>query len=393
MHRKSLLLTCTLAALATSGVISSTALACEVENTRSPHVRFATLTEAVQKATAGDTLKVKGTCEGDIMIGENLSITVSGKAATLKGSGNSSVVSVSKSVAVTLKGLTITGGIGTVGIPSGTNTSGGGIDNEGSLTLNHVTITGNRATAFGGGIYSNGSLTLQKSTVSSNNNNHAGYEGSGIYSQGSLRVAKSTVANNAVGEGHGAGIFIAGGAAVVEHSSVTGNTLSLGNAGGICLAGGSLILSKSTVSDNAAFSGGGIVNGGLLTLEKSTVSNNPEGGGIANGGSLTLNKSTVTGNTGYEGGGIYNGEQASVKLNGSTITLNTATEKGGGIYNAKEAAVTFSGSSSVTNNSAHEHEESGGGIYDEPGAKLIYEAGWKGKITGNLPDNIFPEEP
>jgi hypothetical protein len=61
---------------------------------------------------------------------------------------------------------------------------------------------------------------------------------------------------------------------------------------------------------------------------------------------------------------------------------------GGGTYNGANASVLLSGSSSVTDNRA---EASGGGIFNEEsaGATIAFAPNWSGTISGNTPDNIF----
>src|ERR1044071_2623451 len=68
---------------------------------------------------------------------------------------------------------------------------GGGITNDGSLTITQSDIEGNYADVFGGGILNNGTLTISDSTIS---NNQAGWfghftgRGGGLYSGGSGRL-------------------------------------------------------------------------------------------------------------------------------------------------------------------------------------------------------------
>ena len=76
---------------------------------------------------------------------------------------------------------------------TGIFTGGGGIFNEGSLTLNNSTISANIA-IDGGGIFNAGTLTLTNSTVSSNR------VGGGIFSeQGTLTLTNTTISGNESG--------------------------------------------------------------------------------------------------------------------------------------------------------------------------------------------------
>jgi hypothetical protein len=333
-----------------------------------------TLQAAVDAASPGDKLKVKGTCYGDTTIGKNLTIVGHSNpafgSATLNGGGKAQTQSVivNHGATVEIIGLTITGGHNTEIGPGHEDTEekGGGIYNDrGSLTLTNSVVRGNIAVPSGrpnppqypfggGGIYNGGgSLTLNDSTVS---DNEGLGKGGGIDNEeGSLTLNHSTVnGNRTTGSDRGAG-------AGFSHRG-----------GGIYNAGGPVTLTNSTVTGNEGGGrGGGIENDeGSLTLEKSTVTGNTargSGGGIGNIGSLTLNNSDVIGNTaaGFDGfipafgGGIVN--NASLMLNGSSsVSDNTAAEQGGGIYN-----------------------------YESSGAMITYGIGWTGTVSRNKPDDIF----
>ena len=70
--------------------------------------------------------------------------------------------------------------------------SGGGINNNGKLTVSHTTIAGN--TAYdGAGICNTGTLTLSHSSISSN---VAGNFGGGIDNTGTLTVSDTTISSN-----------------------------------------------------------------------------------------------------------------------------------------------------------------------------------------------------
>ena len=197
---------------------------------------------------------------------------------TVDGDEDHRMFSVPEGVVAELRGFLVTGGT------SGFQHDGGGINNNGTLTLTDSTVSGNTARgsyAYGGGIGSYGTLTLINSTVSGNTAGHGG----GIWSKGTLTLTDSTVSENTA-----TGTYSQGGGGIWHE--------------------GTLTLTNSTVSGNTGDYGGGIVNGGTLTLIHSTVSGNTAkfpGGGIYNGGTAMLTNSTVSGNTADSGGGIYNG--------------------------------------------------------------------------------------
>jgi hypothetical protein len=146
--------------------------------------------------------------------------------------------------------------------------SGGGIKNEGVLTITGSTISGNTATSeHGGGIWNTKDptpqgvcvLTITGSTISGNTANFGG----GISNQGTLTVdgASTISGNDAVG--YGGGIYNSdGGSAstlVTGGSTISGNTASgpTGKGGGIYTED-ELTVTGSFISDNEAFDAGGI---------------------------------------------------------------------------------------------------------------------------------------
>ncbi|MEH1818505.1 MAG: right-handed parallel beta-helix repeat-containing protein [Nostoc sp.] len=244
--------------------------------------------------------------------------------------------------------------------------AGGGIYNAGSLTVNYSTISNNSATdvfyesSYGGGIYSTGSLTVKCSNITGNT---SGYEGGGIFSEQSLKtginsnsifVNYSTITNNSAAES-GGGIFSVGG--TVNYSTINNNS-ARGAGGGIYLLEGTM--SHSTISGNFAPIGGGIFSVGG-TVSYSTISDNSVysdsdgiGGGIFSVGG-TVSYSTISGNFAGNGGGIY--AESNVIISHSTISGNSAHFGGGGIYAESNVIISHS---TISGNQAH----FGGGIYN-----------------------------
>ena len=159
-----------------------------------------------------------------------------------------------------------------------------------------------------------------------------------------------------------------------------------GAGGGILNEGGTVNLTSVIIKDNIGDDrGGGICNYGLLTMLGGAISGNtsrdktePEGGGglfnaegatamltgvkitgneakvkggggICNYGTLNILGGAITGNTcGKNGGGIWNGEKASLTVNDITVTGNTAGERGGGIFDL--GTLNMRGAVTVTDN-------------------------------------------
>lgn len=286
MRTRSLLLALATVALGTALFVPSASAVetqCGVRDVRTG-LSFGTLKQAVEAATTGDTLDVKGTCEGDTVLTKPL--TIAGEAPpnygppTLQGrpTETEAVVRVLNGTPVTITGLTVTGGAGN-----------GGISNEGPLTLANSAVTGNA-----GGITNNGggaSLALTSSTVS---NNHAAFGGITNF-EGSVTLTNSTVSGNTANVQWGGGIWT--------------------NFGGV------VTLNGSTVSGNRAQGGGIYSRESSVTLNSSNV--------IGNAAIRTEVEEVFTG----DGGGIYDAEKSSVVLNGSSsVYQNTAQGVGGGIY-------------------------------------------------------------
>jgi hypothetical protein len=251
-------------------------------NAGSANISFDSTKFAATNTASQNTINLTN---GTLTIPSNTSITgaTSGSGSTLTNlvtvagggsSSNFSVVTVNSGVtAAAINNLTIT---------KGNSLSGGGIYNNGTLTVSNSTVSGNSSQLGGnggGGIYNAGSLTIINSTVSGNTT----INGGGIYNSGTLTVTNSTVSGNAAGA-LGGGIF----------NDAT------------------LTVSNSTVSGNSAdYYGGGIDNNGLstLTVSNSTFSGNStagSGGGIYNSaGTLTLANTIDAGNTAGSGPDVY----------------------------------------------------------------------------------------
>ena len=209
------------------------------------------------------------------------------------------------------KNLTINGGSGvTVTRQAGSfrifNVASGN-----TVILDSLTISNGYSDFGGGGIYNQGTLTVSNSTFSGNSTDGPGGGGGGIFNQGTLTVTNSIFSGNSTADtGYGGGIFNNGGTLTVTNSTFSGNS--------------------------TAANGGGIFNIGTLTVTNSTFSGNSTGlgggGGIYNNiGTLTVTNSTFSGNSaGGGGGGIYN--QGTLTVTNSTFSGNSAVHDGGGIY-------------------------------------------------------------
>jgi hypothetical protein len=348
------------------------------------------LQDAISSASPGTTLTVTGTCNGNFVISQNLTLKGTGTAILSGLSGT--VLQVAAGATVSVSNLTITGG--TAASPSDT---GGGIWSAGTLTVSGSTISGNVAGDPGsGGIYNAGTLTLDNSTIT--DNTMAGNsDGAGISNAGTATIRNSSISGNHASVGGGILNYPAG-VLILSNSSVSNNIAEPGEGGGIYNAGGSVRITSSTISGNFGIYGGGIFSvGGAVTLRDSTITGNTTvfaGGGVDNGAgtnnqaAMKVVDTTVSDNAAQYGAGIYNYGQ--MTLRGSTVSGNTAQPEGssypnngGGIYNDSTGTVKLN-DSNVINNTA---DNDGGGVYNNSGTVIL-----KASVTfsGNMPDNCAP---
>ncbi len=196
---------------------------------------------------AGETIVATAADGGTLAINQGVTITGPTGGVTIDGNNAVTVFQVSSGVNAELSGLTITNGNGLTGI------GGGGINNQGALTVANSTISNNSA-IFGGGIDNAGTLTVIGSTFSGNS---AG-TGAGIENTGALMVSDSTFSGNN------------------------------GGVGGAIDNAGALTVSDSTLSGNSAGTGGGVNNiGSMETLNGDIV--------VGNTNSNTQNPDDLTG--------------------------------------------------------------------------------------------------
>ncbi len=257
----------------------------------------------------------------EIVIDNNVILDGEGNL-TVDGDEDHRVFSVSEGVTAELRGFLVTGAATDSGRPGG-----GGIRNNGALTLTNSTVSGNIGSESGG-IANSGTLTLTSSTVSGN----GGHESGGIANSGTLTLTNSTVSGNGASQGGG---IANSGTLTLTNSTVSGNssygeTLRAAAGGGIDNIAGTLTLTNSTVSGNSSYgAGGGIRNNGALTLTNSTVSGNSAsygGAGIYNLGTLTLANTLVDGDCITEGDATTTNNGHNLESPGNTCGLDQPTD-------------------------------------------------------------------
>ena len=219
---------------------------------------------------------------------------------------------------------------------------------------------------------------------------------------GSLREALDVIANEGTitfdpGLAGGAialtsGQLVVDKSVMIDGSSVPGLTVSGNNASRVfqIAAGITVSMKDLTISDGVgAPQGGGILNFGTLNLDTITVTNNTEsssggaafdlgGGGIYNGDGATLNltNSTVSNNStlGQPGGGIYGFFNSTINVTNSTVSGNVAGDVAGGFRTLGNATIVNSTISGNTSTAWH-----GGGMFITDGTVTVLNS----TIVGN----------
>ncbi|MGI8857866.1 MAG: choice-of-anchor Q domain-containing protein [Thermomicrobiales bacterium] len=168
----------------------------------------------IAAAAAGDTIVFNQNCtgataitlsqaKGPLSLTQDVTIDGTGHTVVLDGGctancgtinavGGVEVLNVNGGVTATLNALTIQNGVAT-------NANGGGIFNDGTLTVTNSTISGNTAVYYGGGIDNGlgGTLMVTNSTISGNRSaNYNGGGGGGMTNGGSATLTNTIVAGN-----------------------------------------------------------------------------------------------------------------------------------------------------------------------------------------------------
>ncbi len=232
------------------------------------------------------------------------------------------------------------------------------------------------------GIYNAGDMEL-KNVIVAHNGSSDTVSGIGIQNWGNLRMLDSIVSDQ-----NGQGIYN-GGWLELNNIVVTRNR---SNAGAGIHNEGNLILINSVVSDNSTVLNmygncGGIYSSNFLSIQNSQVIRNQStyGGGICNGGTAEISGLNLTNNIAFEGGGILSTTGATLTIESTTISTNTATATGGGMSIGGAVTVT---NSTISGNKA---DSGGAGIENVGHLKLVNVT-----ISGNattqtvgLPSNIW----
>ena len=324
-----------------------------------------------------------------------------------KATGNGGGICAEDNSTVTVVGGEISSNT-SAGVEQTTSGGGGLYTNNSTVTLDKVTITGNKAITDsrndGGGILAAGSnLTITGSTITENTAPDCG--GGLFLSHTNANITGSTIEGNQAT--YGAGVYLNDSPDVAEadctgsHThNITGTNINHNTAS--ILGGGMYVGLKSNVTltgstldgnattDKTGGQGGAIVayGAGDITLDSTTVMNNnaAAGGGLYSLGvavsdtHITLRNNTkFTGNTAASGAGIYlvrsSGNNILLELTDSAIDNNTASSGGGGIFAYDGAQINANKASFNGNKAAN-----GAGMY-------LY--GLNNKVMAELTDSFI----
>jgi uncharacterized repeat protein (TIGR01451 family) len=373
----------------------------------------------IDNAADGDTIVFQDGLTGKIPLTRELyiqkSITIAGPGPykiTISGEAKTNVIRIAKDQTVTISGVSVKNG-------AASKYPGGGISNEGTLTIANMLIDSNTADTFGGGVYNSelATMTIFQCTVS--NNEAKGYAGAagggGIWNDGHMKITYAYVNYNTapvagggiyndttgyleinfaqiignyiygLGQGYAWGGGIFNQADYVSEPDVVGwisimNTTIANNegtgfftsGGGVSNIGSMSIQATKILNNSVSGVGGGVDNEGAMEIIQTTIDNNlaygdfGDGGGIENSGSLTLLDTTISNNTGHGVGGGLDKWLGEMWMWNSTISGNIAYKSGGGLYNFGHPSEVIN--STITNNTADGDMDgygNGGGLFNE----------------------------
>jgi hypothetical protein len=150
----------------------------------------------------------------------------------------------------------------------------------GTLSLTNLVIENGYTTDNGGGILNQGSLTLENVTVSSN---LAGIQ-QHTSSSTTGGFTTTTVTYSVVSAASGGGIYNSGPSLLIEHSTITGNQASVSGAG-VWTSGANATFNHDTISNN-------ILTGADHSTDSTSA--NPLAGGSVEGGGIDITAGSVS---------------------------------------------------------------------------------------------------
>ncbi|MEM7030592.1 MAG: choice-of-anchor Q domain-containing protein [Chloroflexota bacterium] len=330
---------------------------CEITVTNNNDAGDGSLRQALEDICDGGVINFDNdytvTLSNTLHISQNMTIDGTGHNITFSGNDSVRVLHIIDSSSV----VTLT----QLNIIDGRAVDGGGIYNQGTLTVKDSVLMNNQATDDGGALFNkNGTVLITNSQILTNAANDAG---AGILNDtetGLMTIVDSTIAGNR------AGIFTLRGAQLRDVGDC---------GGGIKNYYSDMVIINSTIRDNELLGtgGGGICNTGEtshLYIEDSliyqNIANGGQGGGIYTTQGSLITNTTISKNAADVGGGIY-GHLSSGDLSmlHTTIVSNTGNLNGDNIGMSGDRSLLQLGNSIVAGSNDNCYTTNDGGIIDD----------------------------
>jgi trimeric autotransporter adhesin len=271
-----------------------------------------TLRQALFDIANGGTIDLSGintqtiTLLSPLIFNKNVTITNTASSPSVIVQGGSTafdtsnvrMIQVQTGKTVVLGNMTLQHG-SNVGAPA----RGGAIFNEGTLTLNNVTLSNNQArgnnggtgaaggAAFGGAIYSNGTLTLNSVTLTDNRATGGNGGDGSLGSTVCTPICTPTPGGNG-GDGglaQGGGVFIdTGGSLTINTATFDSNTATGGNGGN-----GGMGVTRGLAGAGATANGGGGFNLGTTVTVSAITNGTDANANAARAGSNGIGRNTL----------------------------------------------------------------------------------------------------
>jgi CSLREA domain-containing protein len=270
-----------------------------------------TLREAINAAntTAGDNTILFEVGESQILIltaalpavsSINGALTIDGEthAITINGADSFRVFDASANAQLTLANLVVANGRH-VGAECYGLSCGGGlkVSSGAVVTIENIILQNNTTQNLGGGIFNEGDLSIQDSTITGCSAN----EGGGIFNLGTLLVENSALISNTAG--YWGGSIYTEGSLTIVNSTLTGNSVSgtASNNGGGAIdqygSGSVIIITNSTIANNSAGSpekSGIWMENGTMTIQNVLLAGNGTGNCLLTGGAFNAGTDSLS---------------------------------------------------------------------------------------------------
>ena len=300
-----------------------------VSDVGTAHKAVASLSRAIELATAGDVVFVypglySGSANCDLQVNKNIQIRgFRGSQYTIIDCSNTDRV---------LSLVDFTSSVEGLQFIDATATDGGAVHVlRGSPSFVDVQIKDSTADSGGGIFAKDATVSLTSSAITG--------------TQGTVR---------------GGGIYLQDSLLNMDLSYVSDCSSALG--GGVYLTGSSSVTGvDASIRSNTATTGGGLASTGSSTIDGVLVYQNTadNGAGVSlSTGTHTITRTTVEDNTAVDGAGIHVSSATSATISLSVVKANTATQNGGGLFLETDLTVSLD-TSSVESNNANR----GGGLY------------------------------